>query len=246
MTTRLGIDIGGSGIKAAPVDVATGELLAPRRRIVTPRPSTPDAVAAVVAELAVLFDWTGPVGVAFPAVVERGIVRTAANVDERWIGCDAAELLGRACGGAAVTVLNDADAAGVAEMEHGAGRGRTDTVLLTTIGTGIGSAVFVGGTLVPNTELGHLVIRGKEAERRAADSVRERRQLSWKRWAKRLDEFYAHCEALLWPNLIIVGGGVSKKHERFLPHLHTRAEVVPAELRNEAGIVGAAIASARS
>jgi polyphosphate glucokinase len=199
----------------------------------------------VVALVAREFNWTGPIGATFPAVVKQGIIGTAANVDAAWIGCDAAMLFSSACGDAPVEVLNDADAAGLAEMEFGAGRGRTDTVVMVTLGTGIGSAVFVDGQLVPNTELGHVVIRGKAAERRAADSVREREQLSWKQWAKRLTEYFAHLEALIWPDLIVVGGGVSKKHEKFLPFVRTRAEIVPAQLLNEAGIVGAAVASAR-
>jgi polyphosphate glucokinase len=245
MSTRLGIDIGGTGIKGAPVDTDTGELIAPRHRIPTPQPATPDAVAKVVAQVAQEFDWTGPIGATFPAVVKQGIVGTAANVDAAWIGCDATALFSRACGGAEVAVINDADAAGIAEMQFGAGRGRTDTVVMVTLGTGIGSAVFVDRVLVPNSELGHIKIRGKEAEHRAAEVVREREELSWKQWAKRLTEYFAHLEALIWPDLIVVGGGVSKKHEKFLPHVRTRAEIVPAQLLNEAGIVGAAVASAR-
>jgi len=240
MTTRLGIDIGGTGIKGAPVDVATGSLVAQRRRIPTPQPATPDAVAEVVAELAQEFAWTGPIGATFPAVVRRGVVHTASNVDDSWIGTDAAALF-RAATGTSVAVLNDADAAGVAEMGFGAGRDRPGTVVVLTLGTGIGSAIFVGGTLVPNTEFGRLEIRGKPAEHRAAESVRERKDLSWKEWAERLDEFLAPLEALLWPELIIVGGGVSKKADKFLPRLHARAELAPAALRNDAGIIGAAL-----
>lgn len=245
MSTRLGIDIGGTGIKGAPVDTTTGELTAPRHRILTPQPATPDAVAEVVAQVAREFDWTGPIGATFPAVVQQGSVRTAANVDPSWIGCDAAALFSKACG-SPVAVLNDADAAGLAEMEFGAGRGRTDTVVMITLGTGIGSAVFADGRLVPNSELGHIKIRGKEAEHRASESARERDGLSWKQWAKRLNEFFDHLEALVWPDLIVIGGGVSKKHDKFLPLLKTRAEIVPAQLLNEAGIVGAAVASAGS
>lgn len=240
MATRLGIDIGGTGIKGAPVDTNTGELVAPRLRIPTPHPATPSAVANVVAEIAKHFDWTGPIGATFPAVVKQGVTHTAANVDPAWIGTDAAAVLSEAAG-APVTVVNDADAAGLAEMEFGAGKGRQDTVVVVTLGTGIGSAVFSRGHLVPNTELGHIQIRGKDAERRAAESVRESQQLSWKKWAKRLNEYFAQLEALLWPDLIVIGGGVSKKSERFLPLLTTRAEVVPAQLLNDAGIVGAAV-----
>jgi polyphosphate glucokinase len=244
MATTLGIDIGGTGIKGAPVDTATGELLAPRHRIPTPQPATPAAVAGVVDEVAKHFDWTGPIGATFPAVVTKGIVRTAANVDDAWIGADATKLFGEATG-APVRVLNDADAAGYAEMEFGAGKGRVDTVFVVTLGTGIGSAVFSKGHLFPNTELGHLQIRGKDAERRASEAVRERKGLSWKQWAKRLNEYFADLEALLWPDLIVIGGGVSKKSEKFLPLLETRAELVPAQLLNEAGIVGAAVAATR-
>jgi polyphosphate glucokinase len=245
VSARLGVDIGGTGVKGAPVDTTTGELIAPRHRIPTPQPATPDAVAEVVAEVARQFDWTGPIGAAFPAVVQQGVIGTAANVDRAWIGTDAQALFSHACGGLPVNVLNDADAAGLAEMEFGAGRGRTDTVVMITLGTGIGSAVFIDGRLVPNSELGHIKIRGKAAELRAAESARERDNLTWKQWAKRLNEYFEHLEALLWPNLIVIGGGVSKKHEKFLPLLHTRAEIVPAQLLNEAGIVGAALASAR-
>jgi polyphosphate glucokinase len=245
VATLLGIDIGGTGIKGAPVDTSTGELIAPRHRILTPQPATPDAVAGVVAEVAKHFDWTGQVGATFPAVVQHGTVMTAANVDKAWIGTDAAALLGRATG-SAVTVLNDADAAGVAEMEFGVGQHRNGTVVMVTLGTGIGSAVFANGVLVPNTELGHLEIRGKDAEKRAAESVREREGLSWKQWAKRLNEYFEVLEALLWPDLLIVGGGVSKKSERFFPLLRTRAELVAAKLLNEAGIVGAAVAAGRT
>jgi polyphosphate glucokinase len=242
MTTRLGIDIGGTGIKAAPVDLETGTLLAPRERILTPKPATPDAVADVVAQLAKHFDWTASIGAAFPAVVKRGLVHTAANVDESWVETNAGEVFSRVAG-VPVTVVNDADAAGLAEVEFGAAKGRTDTVVMLTLGTGIGSAVFHNGELVPNTELGHLEIRGKDAERRASEIARERDKLTWKQWAKRLNEYLAHLEALLWPDLIVIGGGISKKSEKFLPLLKTQAELVPAKLLNEAGIVGAAVAS---
>ena len=198
-----------------------------------------------MAEVAKHFDWTGRIGATFPAVVKHGTVNTAANVDQSWIGTDAGALFGQATG-TDVTVLNDADAAGLAEMEFGAGRHRYDTVITVTLGTGIGSAVFVNQVLIPNTELGHLSIRGKDAERRAAESVREREQLSWKQWAKRLNEYFADLERLFWPDLLIIGGGVSKKSEKFFPLLTTRAEIVPAKLLNEAGIVGAAVAARRS
>jgi polyphosphate glucokinase len=238
----LGIDIGGTGIKAAPVDLETGTLLAPRERILTPKPATPEAVAAVVAQLAKHFDWTDSIGAAFPAVVKGGLVHTAANVDESWVDTDAGEVFSRIAG-VPVTVVNDADAAGLAEVRFGAAQGRTDTVVMLTLGTGIGSAVFHNGVLVPNTELGHLRIRGKDAERRASEVARERDKLSWKQWTKRLNEYLAELERLLWPDLIVIGGGISKKADKFLPKLKTQAEIVPAKLLNEAGIVGAAIAS---
>lgn len=238
----LGIDIGGSGIKGAPVDTETGEMLAGRYRIPTPQPSKPRAVAAVVAEIAHHFEWHGPLGCGFPSVVQGGVVRTAANVHKRWIGTDAAALFTQASGCPA-TVINDADAAGLAEMRFGAGRGRAGLVLIVTIGTGLGTALFTDGHLVPNTELGHIEIRGKEAELRASDAARKRYKLSWKQWARRFDEYLRTLEALLWPDLIILGGGASKKSERFFPYLKVGAEVVPADLENEAGIIGAALAA---
>jgi polyphosphate glucokinase len=238
----LGIDIGGSGIKAAPVDTATGELTAERQKLETPHPATPDAVVDVVAQLARAFQWTGPAGVTFPGVVVNGVIHTAANLDHAWIGVDAVKTF-EASTKLPVTVLNDADAAGVAEMRFGAGKGVGGTVLLLTFGTGIGSALFTDGVLVPNTEFGHVEIRGKDAERRASELAREEHDLSWDTWAGRVDEYLSHVEALLSPGLIIIGGGVSRKADRFLPLLTgLRAKVVPAALQNEAGIVGAAMA----
>jgi polyphosphate glucokinase len=243
MTTVLGIDIGGTGIKGAPVDTRSGQLLADRHRILTPHPATPDAVTAVVADLAKFFDWTGPAGAAFPAVIKNGVARTAANVDRQWIGTDAAKLFSQVIGGD-VTVVNDADAAGIAEMTFGAGKDRTGVVIMITLGTGIGSALFVDGKLVPNTELGHLKMGKKDAEKRAAESVREEQGLTWKAWSSRLDAYLVMMEALFWPDLIIVGGGISKKSDKFLPRLSLECEIVPAQLLNEAGIVGAALAHA--
>jgi polyphosphate glucokinase len=238
----LGIDIGGTGIKAAPVDTATGELTAERQKLTTPHPATPDAVVDVVAQLVQAFHWTGPAGVTFPGVVVNGVIHTAANLDHAWIGVDAVKTF-EASTKLAVTVLNDADAAGVAEMRFGAGKGVGGTVLLLTFGTGIGSALFTDGVLVPNTEFGHVEIRGKDAERRASELAREEHDLSWGAWAGRVDEYLAHVEALLSPGLIIIGGGVSRKADKFLPLLAgLRAKVVPAGLQNEAGIVGAAMA----
>jgi polyphosphate glucokinase len=242
MVQVLGIDIGGSGIKAAPVDVATGTLKAERQKIATPQPAKPDAVADVVSQLVRAFEWTGPAGITFPGVVTDGHIQTAANLDPDWIGIDAARLFGKAAG-LAVTVVNDADAAGIAEMRFGAGAGQRGTVLMLTFGTGIGSALFTEGQLVPNTEFGHIEIRGKDAEKRASEHAREEHELSWGKWAGRVDEYLEHMEALLSPGLIIIGGGISKKSDKFLPLLTgLRARVVPAGMLNDAGIVGAAMA----
>jgi polyphosphate glucokinase len=237
----LGIDIGGTGIKGAPVDTASGRLLRERFRLETPKGATPNGVAKTVAAIADHFGWKGPIGCGLPAVVRQHTVRTAANISKRWIGVSAYDLLKRAtkCD---VTVINDADAAGYAEMHFGAGRRRAGVIVLITLGTGIGTAIFVNGHLVPNTELGHIEIEGVEAEQWAAESVRERDGLSWKKWAKRLDAYCRALERYLWPDLFIVGGGVSKKSEKFLPRLHLRTPVVPAKLLNDAGIVGAALA----
>jgi polyphosphate glucokinase len=244
MLNVLGIDIGGTGIKAAPVDVETGTLLAERVKLATPHPSEPAAVADVVRELVTGFAWTGQAGITFPGVVDRGVVRTAANVDKAWIGTDARKLFGEVTG-LTVGVLNDADAAGVAEMKFGAGADERGTVLMLTFGTGIGSALFVDGILVPNTEFGHIEIRGREAEKRASELVREENELSWGKWAGRVDEYLEHMEMLLSPGLIIIGGGVSRKADKFLPLLAgLRARIVPATMHNDAGIVGAAMAAA--
>ena len=238
----FGIDIGGSGIKGAPVDLVAGEFADERLRIPTPQPSTPAAVADVVADIVSEFGAASgdlPVGVTFPAVIQHGVARTAANVDSSWIGTDVdalfTERLKRP-----VHVVNDADAAGVAEARFGAARGTHGTVIVATLGTGIGSALLIDGHLVPNTELGHLEIDGYDAESRAADSVRDREDLSWEKWAVRLQRYFGVIEDLFWPDLIVVGGGVSKHHEKFLPLLHLRAPIVPAQLRNDAGIIGAA------
>jgi polyphosphate glucokinase len=242
MRTVLGIDVGGTGIKGAPVDITTGQLAADRHRIPTPQPATPAAVTDVVGELAKFFDWRGPAGATFPAVMKNGVAQTAANVDKSWIGTDAAATFSKAIGGP-VVVVNDADAAGIAEMEFGAGKGVKGVVMMITLGTGIGSALFLDGQLVPNTELGHLQIGGKDAERHAAESVREAKNLSWKQWAERLDAYFTMLDGLFSPDLVIVGGGVSKKSEKFLPLLTVKTEIVPAQLLNEAGIVGAAVAA---
>jgi polyphosphate glucokinase len=242
----LGIDIGGSGIKAAPVDTDTGKLLAPRQKIATPRPAVPDAVADVVKQLNTAFSWSGPVGITFPGVVTDGEIRTAANLDPSWIGVDAGALFGKATGNQ-VRVLNDADAAGVAEMTFGAGVDQQGTVLMLTFGTGIGSALFTRGVLVPNTEFGHIEVHGHDAETRASEHAKELHDLSWGKWAGRVDEYLQHMEALISPGLIIVGGGISKESEKWVPRLTgIRARIVPATLLNDAGIVGAAMSTASS
>jgi polyphosphate glucokinase len=240
--TAIGVDIGGSGIKGAPVDLESGEFAAERVRIDTPQPATPDAVAPIVAEI-VEQCGDAPIGVAFPAVVQHGVARTAANVDESWIGTDVQALL-REATGRDVLVVNDADAAGLAEARWGAAKGHPGVVIVTTLGTGIGSALLLDGKLVPNTELGHLEIDGHDAETRAAESARDREDLSWEQWAKRLQRYYSVVENLFWPDLFVVGGGISKKHAKFLPLLDLRTPIVPAELRNAAGIVGAAALAA--
>ncbi|MFG1683366.1 polyphosphate--glucose phosphotransferase [Nonomuraea sp. NPDC049269] len=232
----LGIDIGGSGIKGAPVDTASGQLTQERLRIPTPQPAKPQGVSEVVVEIVKHFGWTGPIGVTFPGVVLNGVIMTAANVHHSWIGVDATKLFDGA------TVLNDADAAGIAEMRFGEGQGREGTVIMLTFGTGIGSAVFVDGVLVPNTEFGHLQIHGKDAELRASDRAREEHGLTWEKWGGRVEEYLRHVEMLFWPSLFVIGGGVSKKADKFLPYVHVDTPIVPARLRNEAGIIGAALA----
>jgi polyphosphate glucokinase len=241
----LGIDVGGSGIKGALVDVSSGRLAGKRVRLETPQPAAPQPVIDAVAELVRHFRHQGPVGVGFPAIILNGRVMSAANIADEWIGYDGAEALRQQLG-LPVTLLNDADAAGLAEMRFGAGRDRQGVVLVLTLGTGIGSALFVNGHLVPNTELGHLYLSGRrrDAEYHAAVSARRRDQLSWRQWAGRLDKYLQHVEFIFSPHYIILGGGASKKHEKFIPRLHVRAAVVPAQLRNEAGIVGAAMAAA--
>ena len=240
----FGIDIGGTGIKGAPVDLATGTLTAPRNKIATPQPATPDAVAEVVRQVAQSFNWTGVAGATFPGVVASGTVRTAANVDKSWIDTDAAALFSKALG-ADVTVLNDADAAGIAEIAFGAGVGVKGSVLMLTFGTGVGSALFTDGVLVPNTEFGHIEIRGKDAEKRASERAKVDHEWGWKDWTERVSEYLQHVEALLSPDLIIVGGGISKESEKWVPLLTgVRAKIVPATLHNDAGIVGAAMAAA--
>lgn len=245
----FGIDIGGTGMKGAPVDLDKGEFAEERHRISTPQPSTPDAVAEVVAEIVDHFGKDVkdlPVGITVPAVVQRGVVRTAANIDPAWIGTDADALFQRRLD-REVHVVNDADAAGVAEARYGAARGTTGLVLVATLGTGIGTALLLDGALLPNSELGHIEIDGHDAEDRAAARQREQEDLSWEEYAERLQRYFATVEDLLWPDLIVVGGGVSKRSEKFLPLLHLRAPIVAAQLHNTAGVVGAAaVASERA
>lgn len=245
-TLAFGVDIGGSGIKGALVDVTTGRLCTSRVRIPTPSPSTPSAVARVVGQLVHACGgksagWEGPVGATFPAVISHGVARSAANVDPSWIGTDVDQTFTEVVGNA-VVVLNDADAAGLAEARFGAAKGVRGVVLVLTFGTGIGSALLIDGVLVPNTELGHLELDGHDAETRAAASAKDREDLSYRQWAKRVDRYLNHLEKIFTPDLFVVGGGVSKDAERWLPHLQLRAPVVPAQLLNNAGIVGAALA----
>ncbi len=238
----LGIDIGGSGVKGAIVDTKKGQLLTERYRIPTPQPATPEAVAAVIKKIAKHFEWSGPIGVGFPGVIQRGIARTAANVDDSWINKDLNKLFSKVTG-CVVHVVNDADAAGMAEMKFGAGKGYPGTVMLITVGTGFGTVIFTNGKLVPNMEMGHIMLHGADAELYATDAARKRHNLDWDTWAKRFNEYLLRIEELLWPDMIIIGGGASKKGDKFFHHLTTKAELVAAKLMNEAGIVGAALVS---
>lgn len=245
MTPVLGIDIGGSGIKANLVDPETGELKAERFKLPTPNPSLPDAVARVVAQMVEHFGYRGPVGCTFPAIVKSGVTLSAANVDKSWIGCHAADLFAAATG-QSVLVVNDADAAGVAEATFGVAQGRLGVVVILTLGTGIGSSVFLDGRLLPNTEFGHLQFKGYESvEDWAAAAVKDDEDLSWKEWAQRLDAYLKHLDQILSPNVIVLGGGISRRWEKWAHYLTVDVEVVPAALRNEAGIVGAAVLAAR-
>ncbi|MFC4785825.1 polyphosphate--glucose phosphotransferase [Nocardioides sp. MAHUQ-72] len=243
MTKELpvGIDFGGTGIKGAPVDLTAGDFATERERIKTPQPSTPEAVAAVFVDLLARFpDSEGPVGVTVPGIVHHGVVHSAANIDKSWLGTDADALFTEATG-RDVHVVNDADAAGLAEVRYGAAKGRMGLVIVTTLGTGIGSAMVYDGVLVPNSELGHLEIDGRAAEARSANSVREAEDLSWEEWAGRLTTYYRTLERLFSPELFVVGGGISKKADQFLPLLDLDTEIVPATLLNKAGVVGAAL-----
>ena len=236
----LGIDIGGSGVKGAPVDTVRGELLAERYRVPTPQPSDVSSVVEAVAEVAAQFEGYDRVGITFPGVVVDGVTKTAANVDKSWIDAPAAQMFTERLG-KPVSVLNDADAAGVAEVAFGAGRDQRGLIMMLTFGTGIGSALFLDGKLIPNTEFGHLELDGHDAETRAADRVREQGDLSWEKWAGRVQDYLRHVEMLLSPRLFIIGGGVSKKADKFFPLIDIRTPMVPATLLNNAGIIGAAV-----
>ncbi|MCQ8103625.1 ROK family protein [Methylomonas sp. SURF-2] len=237
----LGVDIGGSGIKGAVVDTVSGELLTERHRIDTPQPATPEAVAAVLAQLVLHFNWTGPVGCGFPAAIQHGVARTAANISKGFIGTDIDALFSEATNCPCYNV-NDADAAGMAEMQFGEGAKQAGVVLLVTIGTGLGTALFTDGHLIPNTELGHLYLdNGLEAERYASDAVRKIEDLGWKAWGNRFNAYLTLMENLFWPDLIILGGGASKKFDKFKEQLKVVAPVKPAAFLNQAGIVGAAL-----
>jgi polyphosphate glucokinase len=238
----LGIDIGGSGIKGAPVEIETGTLLAMRQRIPTPEPSKPKAVAQAVADLVKSFAWAGLIGCGYPSVVRNGVVMAQSNMHPKWVGVDAAALF-KSATGCQVCVVNDADAAGLAEMTYGAGRRVMGVVMLVTIGTGLGSALFCDGILVPNTELGHLQMNGMDAEWQASDAARKRENLSWKAWSKHFNQYMIMLEDLFWPDLFILGGGSSGKFETFSGYLKLHTPVVPAQFLNEAGIVGAALSA---
>lgn len=236
----LGIDVGGSGIKGAPVDTDTGELAAERFRIKTPDNAEPQPMAEVVAEIARKFNWQGPVGIGFPAPIKGGVAMMAANVSPKWVGTNADELFTKVTG-CDCHMINDADAAGLAEMEFGAGKGHPGTVIMLTLGTGIGTAIFHNGHLLPNTEFGHLDMKGKDAEHRVSAAVRETEGLSWKEYARRLNKYLLQMEKLFWPDLFIVGGGISKQSDKYLPLLKIQTPIITAQLLNQAGIVGAAL-----
>ena len=238
----LGIDVGGSGIKGAPVDTETGELLAERIRIKTPEKAEPQPVAEVVAELTRAFKWQGPVGIGFPAPIKSGVAMMAANISPKWVGTNADDLFTKITG-CDCHMINDADAAGLAEMKFGAGKDHPGTVIMLTLGTGIGTAIFYRGNLLPNTEFGHLEIGGDDAEHRVSDAARQKEELSWKQYAKRLNRYLLEMEKLFWPDLFIVGGGISKQSEKYLPLLEIQTPIITAQFLNQAGIVGAALAA---
>ncbi len=239
----FGVDVGGSGIKGGIVDLDTGQLIGDRFKLLTPQPATPSAVAKTIAEVVNEFGWTGSLGVTYPGVVTYGVVQTAANVDKSWIRTNARDVIGAELNGQEVTVLNDADAAGLAEARYGAGKGHSGLVVVLTFGTGIGSAVIHNGKLIPNTEFGHLEVGGKEAEQRAASSVKDKNNWSYEKWATQVTQVLVAIENAMWPDLFIAGGGISRKADKWLPLLENRTPVVAAALQNTAGIVGAAMAA---
>jgi len=239
----FGVDVGGSGVKGGIVDLDTGLLIGDRFKLPTPQPATPDAVSDTIAAVVREFGWTGSLGVTYPGVVTDGIVRTAANVDKGWIGTSAQDVISAKLNGQRVTVLNDADAAGLAEEKFGAGKDNSGVIVLLTFGTGIGSAVIHNGILLPNTEFGHLEVGGKEAEHRAASSVKDRKEWSYERWTEEVTKVLVVVENAIWPDLFIAGGGISRKADKWIPLLKNRTPVVAATLLNTAGIVGAAMAT---
>ncbi|MCP3928238.1 MAG: ROK family protein [Bacteroidetes bacterium] len=239
-TKVLGIDVGASGIKGGIIDIHTGELLTERLRLPTPKPATPAKVAKTFVQLVKKIGYVkGPIGCGFPAIIKKGEAHSAANIHKDWVGLDVEKLLSKATG-MKVSVLNDADAAGIAEMQFGVGKNETGTVLLITIGSGLGTALFRDGHLLPNSEFGHLILHGNIAERFAADSIRKKLELSWKEWGKRFNEYLVHLDRLMAPDLVILGGGVSKRFDKFEKYLTANMRIEPAELRNNAGAVGAA------
>jgi len=238
----LGVDIGGSGVKGAMVNTETGEFITERFRIQTPDPATPKAIAKTVMKLVEHFNINGPIGCGFPAVIQHNIVRTASNIDKSWIGIDVVDLFMKFTKRVS-RVINDADAAGLAEMKFGAGSNQKGIVIMITVGTGLGTSIFVEGKLLPNTEFGHIILNNKIAEKYASDAVRKNKNLSWKQWAKRFDTYLNRLEDLIWPDLFIIGGGASKKFDRFFEYFTVNAKVMPAQLLNDAGIVGAALAA---
>ena len=237
----LGIDVGGSGIKGGIVDTEKGELVTERYRIPTPQPPKPAPMIETIEAIITHFDWKGPVGCGFPAAVKNQIVKTASNIDDSWIGINASAQIEKKTG-CPIHLVNDVDAAGFAEAEFGAGKDCYGTIFMAAFGTGIGSAVFHNRQLVPNTELGHIPLHGMEAEQYAANSIRENEGLSWEQWGGRVNEYLQLIEALFWPDLIIIGGGVSKDFHEFEPFIDVESKVMPAESRNHAGIIGAALA----
>lgn len=241
MSTVLGIDIGGTGIKAAPVDTASGICAGPRTRVATPQPATPPTLVAAIRRVIHELNWSGPIGVGFPGVIKDGIVTTAANLDQTMIGADLQALLSHDLGTPQVGAVNDADAAGLAEVAYGAAKGQPGVVVMITLGTGIGTAVLSNGRLVPNSELGHILINGIEAEQTASGRAKVDDGMTWKQWSGHLLDFIKEIERLLWPDLFVIGGGISAEFRSFCEHIRSRTPSVAAQLGNDAGIIGAAL-----